>query len=197
MEAKEEDPRVEILKATMPFVAQYGWTMESLMQGAKSLGYPSVAHGVFPGGVSGLIDAHLAYSRELFVELINEKKEELKNLPMNERVKVLTALRLDMNKPYIQKWPEALAVMAQPSNVNMSLKHLGDIADDIWYYAGDKSADMNWYTKRASLAVIYSAADIFMTQDVSPNYTETERFLERRINEAAWIGSSTHQVSVA
>lgn len=54
---------------------------------------------------------------------------------------------------------------------------------------------MNWYTKRASLAAIYSAADIFMTQDVSPNYTETERFLSRRLNEAAWIGSSTRQVS--
>lgn len=53
---------------------------------------------------------------------------------------------------------------------------------------------MNWYTRRASLAAIYSAADIFMTQDVSPNYTETERFLERRLNEAAWIGSSTRQV---
>jgi hypothetical protein len=25
---------------------------------------------------------------------------------MNERVRVLTSLRLDMNKPYIQKWPE-------------------------------------------------------------------------------------------
>lgn len=29
-------------------------------------------------------------------------------LPMNERVKVLTLLRLDMNKPYIHKWPEVL-----------------------------------------------------------------------------------------
>lgn len=25
---------------------------------------------------------------------------------MNERVKLLTKLRLDMNKPYIHKWPE-------------------------------------------------------------------------------------------
>ncbi|KAI9354771.1 rpsU-divergently transcribed protein [Pilaira anomala] len=177
----------------MPFVAEYGWNMESLMQGAKSLGYPSVAHGVFPGGVSGLIDAHLAYSRELFVEQVKEKKEELLMLNMNERVKLLTKLRLDMNKPYIHKWPEALAVMAQPSNVNMSLKHLGDIADDIWYYAGDRSADMNWYTKRASLAAIYSSADIFMTQDLSPQYTETEKFLNRRLEQAAWIGSSTRQ----
>lgn len=32
--------------------------------------------------------------------------------------------------------------MARPSNVAMSLKHLGDIADDIWYYAGDRSPDV-------------------------------------------------------
>jgi ubiquinone biosynthesis protein COQ9 len=66
-----------MLNATMPFVAQSGWTMNSLMQGAKSLGYPSVAHGMFPGGESGLIDAHLAYSRELFAKLVTEKKSEL------------------------------------------------------------------------------------------------------------------------
>jgi ubiquinone biosynthesis protein COQ9 len=53
---------------------------------------------------------------------------------------------------------------------------------------------MNWYTRRASLAACYSAADVFMTQDLSPNYTETERFLERRLDQAAWVGSSTHQV---
>lgn len=66
-----------MLNATLPFVAQSGFTMYSLMQGAKSLGYPSVAHGMFPGGESGLIDAHLAYQRELFVQAVQEKKTEL------------------------------------------------------------------------------------------------------------------------
>lgn len=65
---------------------------------------------------------------------------------MNEKVKLLTALRLEMNKPYIQKWPEALAIMACPSNIAMSLKHLGDIADDIWYYAGDRSPDVSFFS---------------------------------------------------
>jgi ubiquinone biosynthesis protein COQ9 len=55
---------------------------------------------------------------------------------------------------------------------------------------------MNWYTKRASLAAVYSAADVFMTQDMSPNYTETERFLQRRLEQAAWVGSSASQVNV-
>jgi ubiquinone biosynthesis protein COQ9 len=92
----------------MPFVAQYGWSMESLIHGARSLGYPSVAHGMFPGGEAGLIDAYLADQRQTFVQLVKEKyvKGELEGLSMNERVQVLTWLRLDMNKPYIQKWPE-------------------------------------------------------------------------------------------
>lgn len=33
--------------------------------------------------------------------------------------------------------------MARPSNVGMSLKHLGDIVDDIWWYSGDRSPDVS------------------------------------------------------
>lgn len=62
-----------MLQATMPFIPQYGWSMESLIHGARSLGYPSVAHGMFPGGEAGLIDAYLAWSREIFVDLVKQK----------------------------------------------------------------------------------------------------------------------------
>jgi ubiquinone biosynthesis protein COQ9 len=70
---EEVDPRVEMLEATLPFISEYGFSMESLVRGAKSLGYPSVAHGIFPGGEAGLIDAYLAYSRELFVDAVKQK----------------------------------------------------------------------------------------------------------------------------
>ncbi|KAI8064253.1 COQ9-domain-containing protein [Gilbertella persicaria] len=192
-----QDPRVELLEATLPFVKQYGWTMESMMRGARSLGYPSVAHGIFSGGEAGLIDVHLAVQRETFVDMIKEKEEkgELEGLMMNEKIKLLTCMRLELNKPYIRQWPEALAIMAHPAHVPMSLKHLGDIVDDIWYYAGDRSPDFHWYTKRASLAAVYSATDIFMTQDLSPNYIETERFLSRKLDQVDSIESSARQVS--
>lgn len=68
-----QDPRLEMLYATMPFVAQYGWSMESLIHGARSLGYPSVAHGMFPGGEAGLIDAYLTEQRNQFAQLAKEK----------------------------------------------------------------------------------------------------------------------------
>ena len=31
------------------------------------------------------------------------------------------------------------------------------MVDDIWYWAGDRSTDFNWYTKRALLAGIYTS----------------------------------------
>jgi hypothetical protein len=73
----EQDPRLPMLRATMLFIPEYGWSMESLIHGAKSLGYPSVAHGMFPGGEAGLIDAHLADTRKTFVKLVKEKLPEL------------------------------------------------------------------------------------------------------------------------
>lgn len=48
-----------------------------------------------------------------------------------------------MIAPYVDRWPEALAIMGQPSNVAMSLGHLAKIVDEIWYLAGDKSADVS------------------------------------------------------
>ena len=49
----------DILRASLPFVNQYGWTIDTLSQGAKSLGYPYVSHGLFPRGGTELIDYFL------------------------------------------------------------------------------------------------------------------------------------------
>ena len=49
-------------------------------------------------------------------------------------------------------WPQALAVHTSPGSLPTALRQVGQMVDDIWYAAGDKSADFNWYTKRALLA---------------------------------------------
>lgn len=47
--------------------------MDSLLHGARAMGYPSVAHGLFPGGEAGLIDAYLSDQRHTFTQLVKEK----------------------------------------------------------------------------------------------------------------------------
>ncbi|KAL1597226.1 Ubiquinone biosynthesis protein coq9, mitochondrial [Paraconiothyrium brasiliense] len=83
---------------------------------------------------------------------------------------------------------KALAIMAQPSYAPASLAELARLADEIWYLAGDESVDSSWYTKRASLSAIYSATEVFMTQDTSKNFIETEQFLDSRLRDVMKVG---------
>jgi ubiquinone biosynthesis protein COQ9 len=78
--------------------------------------------------------------------------------------------------------------MAQPTYVPPSLAELAKLADEIWFLAGDTSVDTSWYTKRASLSAIYSATEMFMTQDQSKNFAETEQFLDSRLDDVMKVG---------
>ena len=79
--------------------------------------------------------------------------------------------------------------MAQPSFVPASLKELALLSDEIWYLAGDRAVDSSWYSKRASLSMIYSTSELFMTNDKSADFVDTRKFLDRRLEEASSVGS--------
>jgi ubiquinone biosynthesis protein COQ9 len=78
--------------------------------------------------------------------------------------------------------------MAQPTYIPTSVAELARLADEIWFLAGDTSVDTSWYTKRASLSAIYSSAEVFMTQDTSQDFRETEQFLDARLGDIMSIG---------
>lgn len=85
---------------------------------------------------------------------------------------------------------QALALLALPPHLLTSLRELAALSDEILFLAGDISVDTSWYTKRASLSATYAAAELFMTQDTSTDFAETEAFLERRLEGAR----RTHEV---
>ncbi|GAB5588635.1 Ubiquinone biosynthesis protein coq9 [Umbelopsis nana] len=186
----------KLLEATLPFVATHGWTTESISLGAQKLGYPSIAHGLFPNGPADLINHFLEDCRLKLQKEMQSKRDagQLEDLGATDIVHLAVITRLEMTRPYIKRWPEALAVMAHPTNTVMSFTQLGKLVDDIWYYAGDKSSDMNWYTKRATLAAVYTSTELYMTQDVSPNCVDTLGFLQRRLEQAEFVGSGMKQL---
>lgn len=80
--------------------------------------------------------------------------------------------------------------MAQPSYVPASLKELALLSDEIWFLAGDKEVDASWYTKRATLSAVYTSTELFMTNDRSPDFAETNQFLQRRLEEVKTVGTT-------
>ena len=84
--------------------------------------------------------------------------------------------------------------MAQPSHASTAVNELFMLSGGVWFLAGDVSSDTTWYAKRAMLAAIYSSTELFMTRDTSPEFFETMKFLDRRLEEAGAVGGAVSNV---
>uniref|UniRef100_A0A2K6EEN3 Ubiquinone biosynthesis protein n=1 Tax=Propithecus coquereli TaxID=379532 RepID=A0A2K6EEN3_PROCO len=160
----EEQLQHRILTAALEFVPAHGWTAEAIAEGAQSLGLSSAAASMFGDDGSELI---LHFVTQCNAQLARVLEEEQKL---------------------------ALSVLMLPHNIPSSLSLLTSMVDDMWHYAGDQSTDFNWYTRRAVLAGIYNTTELVMTQDSSPDFEDTWRFLENRVNDAMNIGHTAKQL---
>ena len=59
--------------------------------------------------------------------------------------------------------------------------------NSIWRISGDNATDFSFYTKRISLAAVYSSTLFFWLNDESIDNKNTEQFLDRRLNDISKI----------
>ena len=77
--------------------------------------------------------------------------------------------RLRMNIPYMGQWANALALMSSPENMAKSCNYGLTLVDTMWYNAGDKSLDYNWYSKRLLLLGKYLLfSGVFFSERENP-----------------------------
>eukprot|EP00057_Strongylocentrotus_purpuratus_P016131 XP_011670605.1 PREDICTED: ubiquinone biosynthesis protein COQ9, mitochondrial [Strongylocentrotus purpuratus] len=190
--AHEEEPSVEdiqkiVLNTALEFVPIHGWTVQSLSEAAKHEGYPGVAHGMFPRGGGDLMhhfvkECNSQLAEQLALEASKEV-EEAERKKTGAVIRDALQTRLRMIIPYHAQWPEAMCLTARPENIAEHFSNLANLMDTIWYHAGDKSADFNWYTKRLSLAAVYKSTELCFIQDKSPDFEETWTFLDNRLTD--------------
>lgn len=195
-----------ILSSAIAHVPSHGFTSTALTLGARDAGYLDVSTNLLPRGAFDLINYHLVTQRLALKDTVQFPEQNNGNkLGIGSKVRTLALTRLRANEPIIHRWQEALAIMAQPSYVPASIAELARLADEIWFLAGDTSVDSSWYTKRASLSAIYSAAEVYMTQDTSANFADTEKFFDARLEDVGkvggliggfgeWVGYTGHSV---
>lgn len=118
-----------------------------------------------------------------------------KSLGIGAKVRLLVLARLHANTEYASKYSEAIALMSLASNIPLSLAELAKLSDEIWYLSGDVELDSSWYTKRGLLAAVYAATEVFMTQDRSKNFIDTEQFLDRRLEDVRVLGNNASSIS--
>lgn len=179
--------RRELLEASLAHVAFDGWSRTALRAAARDLGVdPVLAFNAFPGGEAELIEAFNTRADHRMLDALAER--DLAAMKVRERVAAAVRLRLEQLGPYREAVRRGLAYFALPPNAPLGLKCLYRTVDAIWYAAGDRATDYNFYTKRLLLAGVYSSTLLVWLNDASEDHRDTWAFLERRIAEVLEVG---------
>ncbi|MBA4210848.1 MAG: COQ9 family protein [Parvibaculum sp.] len=176
------DVRMRVLEAALPNVAFDGWTPRLLRDAAEQAG---VSQGevrlAFPGGVLDLVDHFLADGDRRMAEALMH--EEIATLKIRERITLAVRTRIEADLPHREAMRRAITLLALPSSGTLGARTLYRTVDAIWRAVGDTSADFNFYTKRATLAGVFSAVTLYWFADESEGYAKTWAFLDRRIED--------------
>lgn len=180
-----------------------GWTRAAVDSAAERLGIdPVKARLAVPKSQTGLIDLYIQeVDRALQAYFTPSRLERLK---IREKIRALVWRRLEIMGPAREAVRRALAILAMPQNVPLTLRISWRTADLMWRIAGDTSADFNHYTKRMTLGAVYGSTLLAWLDDESEGWSETAAFLDRRIEDvmrfekfkADWRGSP-ERLSVA
>ncbi|WP_236638082.1 COQ9 family protein [Mangrovicoccus ximenensis] len=192
-EMSHMDVKDRLLEAILPHVVFDGWSETSFRAAAADSEIdPAVARAVCPRGA---VDLALAYHAAGDAEMVRRlKAEDLSAMRFRDRIARAVRLRLELveDKEAVRR---GATLFALPPHAPDGAKALWHTVDQIWTVLGDGSDDINWYTKRATLAGVYSATLLYWLGDDSPEHQRTWRFLDRRIDEVMQIEAVKKKVN--
>tara|TARA_R110002094_G_scaffold192717_1_gene166716 strand:+ start:182 stop:844 length:663 start_codon:yes stop_codon:yes gene_type:complete len=179
-EQSESERNIRLLDAVLPHVLFDGWSRAAMKGAAADLGVDiSVFDLAFPDGATDMI--------RLFVETADDEmeaelqKRDVLSLKIRDRITLAIRLRLELYAPHKEAVRRAVNILALPQNMALGTKLTANTVSRMWWASGDMSSDINWYTKRLTLAAVYGATLLYWLADKSDGHHKTWEFLDRRI----------------
>ena len=173
-----QDIRAALLAAALPHVAFDGWSDAAFAAAAQGAGIDhALARAVCPRGALDLALAyHAAGDTEMLARLA---AADLAEMRFRDRIAAAVRYRLEgADREVVRR---GTALFALPQHAALGAKAIWGTADAIWMALGDRSDDINYYSKRAILAGVYGATLLYWLGDASPGQSATREFLDRRI----------------
>ena len=179
-----------IVNAALLHVPFDGWSDVALASGARDAGVEQqMVSALFPRGA---IDAVALHSRLADAEMVSA----FHGLPETPQkihlaIRALVLMRLEsaqLNKDAVRR---ALTMLALPAHAKLSAELLYETVDAMWRAAGQTDTGFSFYTRRATLAAVYSATLLAWLADNSGDMAKTLAFLDRRLANVASIPKAT------
>jgi ubiquinone biosynthesis protein COQ9 len=173
--------REAVVAAALPHVPFDGWSERALVAGARAAGMEAAdAQRLFSRGPVEAIEVYSAMADRAMAEAVAALDPDTK---VRDKIAAGIRARLDFVAPHKEAVRRATNTLALPHNAPIGLRLLYRTVDALWYAAGDRATDFNFYTKRAILAAICSATFLFWFNDRSIDHAATLKFLDRRLEE--------------
>ena len=181
----DSEVKSELLEAAKAHVPFDGWSEASFRAAIEETGVePGLARAIYPRGAIDLALAyHEAGDQTMLARL---KAQDLSEIRFRDRVAAAVRYRLEAieDRELVRR---GTTLFTLPHHALDGAQAVWRTCDLIWASLGDSSQDMNWYTKRATLAGVYSATLLYWLGDDSPEHEATWEFLDRRIDDVMQI----------
>lgn len=174
-----QDVKQRLLEAAEAHVVFDGWSEATFHAAIADSGVDSVlAKANCP---RGSVDLAIAYHK-LGDARMNEALAEaaLEDMRFRDKVAYAVKLRLELcgDKEIVRR---GTTLFALPHYAAEGAQLIWGTADAIWNALGDRSDDVNWYTKRTTLSGVYASTILYWLGDDSEGHLATWAFLDRRI----------------
>lgn len=172
------DLKTRLMQAALAHVPFDGWSEATFRAAARDAGVDEgLARAHCPRGA---VDLALAYHRagdEAMAARL--RAADLGSMRFRDRVAAAVRFRLEAaDREAVRR---GATLFALPIHAADGARAIWGTADRIWTELGDTAEDLNWYTKRATLAGVYAATVLYWLGDDSPDSAATWDFLDRRI----------------
>jgi len=181
-----------------------GWSARAVDSAAAQLGIdPVKARLAMPKNQAAMIDLYIQEVDRVLEAWFTPKR--LAGMKIQEKIRALVWRRLEIMAPAREAVRRALAILAMPQNLPLTMRISWRTADLMWRIAGDTSTDFNHYTKRMTLGAVYGSTLIVWLDDETEGWCDTAAFLDRRIEnvmsfekwKSEWRGSSERRLSIS
>ena len=181
---------VAILNAALTHVSFDGWSDAALAAGAADAGVEQhLVSALFPRGAIDAIALHSRLADTEMVAAFHALPETPQKIHLAIRALVLLRLELaNQNKDAVRR---ALTMLALPAHAKLSAELLYETVDAMWRAAGNTDTGFSFYTRRATLAAVYSATLLAWLADNSGDMGKTVAFLDRRLANLAALPRAT------
>lgn len=186
--------RDRLVLAALPHVAFDGWSAKTLIAAARDEGLdPSMAERAFMGGPVDAVEHFIALADRMMVDDLAGLDMAAMRVP--DRIFAAIGVRLERWAPHREAIRRATSLLALPVNAALAARATFGTVDAMWRAAGDAAHDFSWYTKRATLAAVYSATMLYWLDDGSEANADTLAFLNRRLADVGRITKTRKQLT--